>query len=99
MWGRSEQNRKPDAPQGTGQLPARELAGWPHVDAEGSGRGTTARLSTNASQRGGLPPTPALWGRGAFGWISPVSEAEFGAKRGGGRETHQILGFALGTDP
>lgn len=77
MWGRSGQNRKPDAPQGTGQLPARELAGWPYVDAEGSGRGTTARLSTNASQRGGFPPTPALWGRGGLrvdfpcvpGWI------------------------------
>lgn len=32
-WGRPEENRKSDAPQGTGQLPARELMGWPYVEA------------------------------------------------------------------
>jgi hypothetical protein len=37
MWGRSEGNRKSGTPQGTGQLPACELTGWPNVDAQGFG--------------------------------------------------------------
>jgi hypothetical protein len=40
-WGRTRTNRESDTPQGTGQLPACELMGWPNVEAQGVDRATT----------------------------------------------------------
>jgi hypothetical protein len=41
-----EKNRKSDAPQGTGQLPACEPTGWPYVEAQGRRGVTTTFAST-----------------------------------------------------
>lgn len=65
-WGRTRTNRESDTPQGTGQLPACELMGWPHVEAQGVDRVTTDQPYDEPA-RVVNPLSFPIRGRGAYG--------------------------------